>query len=235
MGATPGSERQAHAPGDPAQPRASLDVPPHAQSALEQLYVARRSARHFKMDVWQFAVELPELLRVGLTKTDCRALVRAGVLSHAREISLLGAAERAFQEFPSLRLPRRTCFVLTDEGAALVRQLGWTSKPAPESPAAESAASPQWDRPRHTLTLGGALVKQFRLPAPNQEAILDAFQEEGWPSCVDDPLAPKAGQDPKRRLHDTIVSLNRNQKRARIRFFGDGTGQGVCWEPVQRD
>ena len=47
---------------------------------------------------------------------------------------------------------------------------------------------------------------------------------------IDDPLSPKLDQDPKRRLHDTINSLNRNQKRPLVRFLGDGSGQCVRWE-----
>jgi hypothetical protein len=34
------------------------------------------------------------------------------------------------------------------------------------------------------------VVKEFKLPAPNQETILTAFQEEGWPPRIDDPLPP---------------------------------------------
>jgi len=37
-------------------------------------------------------------------------------------------------------------------------------------------------------------------------------------------------QDSKRRLHDTINSLNRNQKQSLIRFLGDGKGEGIRWE-----
>ncbi len=72
------------------------------------------------------------------------------------------------------------------------------------------------------------------MPAANQEAILAAFQEEGWCPRIDDPLAPKLNQDSKRRLHDTINSLNRNQKHALIRFLGDGKGEGVRWGFVER-
>ena len=56
------------------------------------------------------------------------------------------------------------------------------------------------------------IVKEFKVPAANQEAILAAFQEEGWVPRIDDPLAPQLNQDSKRWLHDTINSLNRNQK-----------------------
>ena len=77
--------------------------------------------------------------------------------------------------------------------------------------------------------VGEHVVKQFRVPSPNQEAILDAFQEEGWPTFVDDPLSPVPGQSAKRRLRDTIKGLNANQAAAVIRFHGDGTGQRVTW------
>jgi hypothetical protein len=73
-------------------------------------------------------------------------------------------------------------------------------------------------------------VKLFKVPAINQEAVLAAFEEEEWPPRIDDPLSPRGEQNPKRRLHDTITALNRNQKAPLIRFFGDGSGQGVRWE-----
>lgn len=80
--------------------------------------------------------------------------------------------------------------------------------------------------------MGGVVVKQFKVPAPNQELILAAFQEEGWPVHIDDPLPPRAEQDTKRRLHETITSLNRHQRVRLVRFMGDGTGQGVRWELI---
>jgi hypothetical protein len=90
--------------------------------------------------------------------------------------------------------------------------------------------TPNWDRETRTFMVGEYLVKQFRVPSPNQEAVLDAFQEEGWPRTVDDPLSPMPDQQPKRRLRDTIKCLNMNQATRAIRFRGDGTGQRVSWE-----
>ena len=89
---------------------------------------------------------------------------------------------------------------------------------------------PNWDRETRTFMVGDYLVKRFRVPSPNQEAVLDAFQEEGWPRSVDDPLSPVPDQQPKRRLRDTIKCLNMNQANRAIRFRGDGTGQRVSWE-----
>ena len=91
---------------------------------------------------------------------------------------------------------------------------------------------PRWDSAARVLTFGGRIVKQFERPSPNQEAILNSFEEAGWPCRVDDPLPPKDEIAPKTRLHDTIRWLNRNQKDRLLRFLGDGTGEGVRWRPV---
>ncbi len=66
--------------------------------------------------------------------------------------------------------------------------------------------------------------------AGNQETVLAAFEEEGWPRRIDDPLPPRGALVPKYRLHFTIQCLNQGQLSQLIRFFGDGTGEGVCWE-----
>ena len=68
------------------------------------------------------------------------------------------------------------------------------------------------------------------MPSPNQEAVLAAFEEEGWPHRIDDPLRFQVELGPKYRLHYTIRRLNRSQQQRLIRFFGDGTGVGVCWQ-----
>jgi hypothetical protein len=58
--------------------------------------------------------------------------------------------------------------------------------------------------------------------------ILKAFQEEGWPVRIDDPLPFQKGIDSKSRLRDTVKALNRSQQV--LRFHLDGTGEGVRWE-----
>ncbi|MCA9067957.1 MAG: hypothetical protein KDA84_03490, partial [Planctomycetaceae bacterium] len=71
-------------------------------------------------------------------------------------------------------------------------------------------------------------------PAINQETVLTAFEEEGWPARIDDPLPPHGNVNPRRRLHDTIKHLNKSQHIHLILFRGDGTGKGVIWEPCRR-
>lgn len=88
---------------------------------------------------------------------------------------------------------------------------------------------PSWDRTRRVLMFAAQVIKRFNWPARNQELILTAFEEMGWPDRIDDPLPVTEGISQKDRLHDTIKCLNRKRLIKSIRFTGDGTGQGVCW------
>src|SRR5262249_56888891 len=88
------------------------------------------------------------------------------------------------------------------------------------------------EKDRRSLMFRGQLVKQFKVPAANQEIVLVAFEEESWPARIDDPLPLVPALEPKRRLHDTINSLNPHQRAPLLRFFGDGSGEAVCWEPA---
>jgi hypothetical protein len=82
------------------------------------------------------------------------------------------------------------------------------------------------------LSYGGQTVKQFRRQAVNQELVLSAFEDEGWPPWILDPLAPHQAQVIKRRLGETIKSLNRGHANSLIHFQGDGTGEGIQWRPL---
>lgn len=81
------------------------------------------------------------------------------------------------------------------------------------------------------LCVNGTLVKRLDMRATNQKLILTVFQEENWRQRIDDPLPPNGG-DGKARLRDTTYSLNGGQRPQRIRFFADGSGNGVRWELV---
>jgi hypothetical protein len=101
---------------------------------------------------------------------------------------------------------------------------------APSNHVSDATFVPQWDSVRRVLSVNGRTIKHFRVPSRNQEAVLVAFEEEGWPQRIDDPLPFRAGLNAKYRLHFTIRRLNHGGKQQLIRFFGDGTGEGVCWE-----
>lgn len=208
-------------------------------AALDWLKQGYDYARELGQDDWSFAVEIQLLRSEHLTDNDLRWLVCRGLVEHAGEVTALGDDARSFRATGRLRFCRKSCFVLTEAGADYYRATygadeaeSWTS-PAPPPAQAAAGSCPCWDADRQELRFAGRVVKQFKVPAPNQEMILATFQEEAWPHRVDDPLPPLADTDPKRRLHDTINSLNRSQKQPLLRFLGDGSGQGVRWEPVE--
>lgn len=222
---------------------AAVQLAARMQAGLELLDRAYQAAVDIDCDPWEMAVEIADLRRAGLSLTDLRWLVRKGFAQHAQEVTQPGEEQRAFHSPRGVAFTRRTCLMLTGQGATLLRQTASLPRP-PLSVAApaiaradlpQSSAAPQceplphWDGDLMELRVGGQLVKQFKVPAPNQEMVLSAFEEEGWPARIDDPLPPVPDQDSKRRLHDTINSLNRNQKQPLIRFLGDGSGQGVRW------
>lgn len=113
---------------------------------------------------------------------------------------------------------------------------GWGSelliRPAPGEARGAWRVEPVWDASHRELRYNGRVVKRYRVPAPNQIAVLDAFQEEGWPEFIDDPIPPVDDHNSKRRLSVTIKTLNQRQIAPLLRFHGNGDGQQVHWEPV---
>ena len=221
------------------------------QTALQVLERAYHYAKELELSSWDFAVEISSLRRAGLDNADFRWLTCCGYVEHAIETSSIDDDSRTFRSSGRLNFRKKTCFILTDAGSEYVSQLcnadsdwetfesssdsanGLTSK-SRKVIGCEQFSMPQWDCDRREIRYKGQLVKQYKLPSPNQEMILMAFEEEGWPARIDDPLSAKGEQPPKRRLHDTIRSLNRHQKEFLIRFKGDGTGEGILWEPATK-
>jgi hypothetical protein len=212
---------------NPPQPRSGphrIHIPALARRLLLE---ALDTAREEECDPWQFAVAIQSLRSAGLTDTQLRWLLRQGHIAQRLERSRPGDRRRRFQRVANLSLPERACFVLTDAGSAWARNGRNKGKEPGDT---GRGIKPVWDRARRELRLGGVVVKRFRQPSPSQELILDAFEELGWPPRIDDPLPPCPGQDQKKRLHSTINNLNRGQRGRRIRFYGGGDGQSICWE-----
>ncbi len=175
---------------------------------------------------------------------------------------------------------RSSCLVLTPAGAAFaghfLRTWDVSSQPKslieaasraggptaghPNEPTAghhlngscTAALKPCWNSRRRELCLGAQVVKRFRVPAQIQELILGAFQEDGWPGHIDDPLPRSGAIDPHTRLHHAIHRLNcvrggdRPERRRphRVLQGGDprrcrsrcaGRLHGDFWERVSRE
>jgi hypothetical protein len=200
--------------------------------ALRCLNDALDYAQQLGLCRWEFAEEIDSLRQHGLANGDLRWFVCNGIVEHGREITELGEEGRKFHHDRGLSFSSETCFVLTEHGASHVRR--WLDAPADDSDDdPNELLTPKWDSELQELRVGTTIIKRFKVPARNQETVLAAFQEEGWPVFLDDPLPPHLEIDPKRRLHDTINSLNRNQKNDLIRFRGNGSGEGIRWELIR--
>jgi len=224
-----------------------MDPSPCMRTALELLLQARDYAADINCECWEFAVEIAYLHNAGLTVNDVRWLLLRSYVQHAVEVTEPDEGKRAFHDH-GLCLASRSCFVLTPSGLEFARAVATHTVSVPTEPERDSptvrpsveptrgpfpvSLKPRWDKDRRALLYGPHLVKQFKVPAPNQETILATFDEEHWPIRIDDPLPMHCSIDPKKRLHDTINSLNRNQKRSVLRFQGDGTGEAICWSSI---
>ncbi len=206
-------------------------------------------AKELRCDGWDFAVELTCLREAGLNNSDLRWLLAKGFVVQSLEvIPPPDGQRRSCIPVQTLVLEPRSCFLLTAEGAlfALGLQAGCDRMTCPPhlavnghppvvasaAPGGNGGSVPAWDGDRRVLLFRGHVVKHFKVPAANQETILAVFQEQDWSARIDDPLPSHELIEPKRRLHDTINSLNRNQRVPLLRFLGDGNGQGVCWQAL---
>jgi hypothetical protein len=211
-----------------------------SETALRVLLRAFDCARARDRDAWQFAVKLGELTSAGINSCELRKLVAQGFVAHALERAELRSGERTFQSVKNLVFGQDSCFVLMKKGELHVRQnlvVGRIHQAEQleknrhdDRQSSAAAAKPRWDVGQRILSLGGLVVKRFKRPAPHQELVIASFQELNWDRHIDDPIPPEKEMDPKERLHDTIKKLNRGQLNPLLRFYGDGTGRGVCWE-----
>lgn len=219
-----------------------VEFPDHLAPPLRQLRQALRYAAEQVCQPWDFAVEVQELKAAGGTLTDVRWLVAKGLVEHREELTQPGDAVRSFRPLSPVEFPERTCLILTDAGCGLLDTFPLLApsplSSAPSSsgsavslPVAASISVPSWDRNTRELRFQGVIIKRYHVPAACQEQVLDAFEEEGWPEWIDDPLPPVQNIDGKRRLSSTIKALNRNQAKALLRFHSNGQGRVVFWRP----
>jgi hypothetical protein len=227
-------------------------------ATLQPLREAHDSASKFGRNPWDFAIELSQFVDAGISTHVLRLLVCKKWITHQQETTVASQNGRTFDHETELVFSERTCFVITKQGYHFVDRLTdqqltqllanpkdkfmATHHTEPDKVGQNSnlddvrknapavQADPIWDREKRELRVGDRVVKKFKWPAENQERVLDAFQEKGWPLRIDDPLQPHPNICPKRRLHDTLKCLNRKQANELIKFRGDGTGLGVLLE-----
>jgi hypothetical protein len=206
-------------------------------AALGELLKAHDYAVDAACEIWNFAVEIEILRQLGITDTDLRWLISKNYLEHRRDDTGANDSVRRFRTAHPLKFQAQSCFVLTAAGVSFANQFFDGSCAVPGVSPIQFQGhllrewwKPCWDDSRRQLRVCQYIVKHFRWPAPNQEKVLAAFQDEDWSNRIDDPLPPVEGTSPKERLHDTIKCLNRRQRIALLHFGGDGTSEGVVWQ-----
>jgi len=219
----------------PDGPEVSSDLPISSgiRVALALLQRALDCAKDAQAPPWDFALEIGQLYAAGLTITDLRWMVVKEFVEHADETSVHGDPHRSFTPSGGPNFLPTTSVLLTMKGAALAAREHAASRDEIAAANGKShpgaCLKPQWDAARRELSLGGRMVKQFHVPARNQELILSAFQQDHWPESIDDPLTGEFDIDPKTRLNDAIYRLNHKQLACLIRFHVNGRGRSVHW------
>ena len=209
-------------------PFLTAPIDARSRSALGLLAQAFACAHDAGADLWDFAMEVDMLYQTGLSISDLRWLVAKKFAEHGQESSVYGSPHRSFRRGDGFFFDHTTCVVLTPSGAAFVDHV--LREPFVQNLSIDSIQRPCWNRARRELCVYGKLVKRYRVPARNQQAILGAFEEDGWPDRIDDPLPVNRDIDPRTRLHDAVNRLNSCQTNRLLRFRGNGAGTGVSWE-----
>jgi hypothetical protein len=87
--------------------------------------------------------------------------------------------------------------------------------------ASGASSKPNWNKSTLELCYQGQLARKIRRIARNPIIVLDAFQEDGWPAHIDNPLPPNAN------ISEVVRTLNQRLKL--LRFASDGASSGFNW------
>ena len=102
------------------------------------------------------------------------------------------------------------------------------SKPAGRKTLADKV--PDWVAVDHDLFFRGRLIKHFKFLAPNQAAILAAFQAARWAPSIEFQLPHTVGRNAKIQMRETIENLKRNVY-PHLHFFQERSGTRIGWRP----
>jgi len=206
-------------------------------SALVLLNDATSFARDTGRDAWDYCLRLEELLSAGLTVADCRWLADKKLVD-ARDLGQ-GRGRRGGNKPRKPTFTRATHFVLTVAGAAYAAELrSANGKPraknvkgaAHRARGTEGMGNPRWDSRLLVLHVDEIAVKKFQAKARNQMAVMAAFEAQGWPRQIHNPLNSCSPARRAQALADAVHGLNRNLRAKVIRFHTAEKGASVRYE-----
>ncbi len=167
-------------------------LPPRALAMLGELELKVKAAPSADR-LWQIVLTEADRQQLGGDLQECYSRYGTfGMWAELKGVSKLRAL---------IEVGRKLGFLDDTHFRWLIREIGEEDQNSTEP------GRPRWDRKLCELRFEGRLIKKVRGPkvARNIVALLDAFEEEGWPPHIFDPL--RAGPNPK-RLQDTVESLN---------------------------
>jgi hypothetical protein len=99
----------------------------------------------------------------------------------------------------------------------------WLRREIGENRTAHDDKRPEWNPDRGKLLLGNKGIRSVRImkQPSNIQLILDAFQADGWPERIMNPIASD-------KLSETIRTLNSGLKR--IKFHSQEGGAAITWD-----
>jgi hypothetical protein len=161
-------------------------------------------------------------------------------LEHWQPASRRSGRVRDPRPVNSVRLLETSSLALTHAGEAFAKRLLADAGAPPDTEEDELAWDeaplgrliPKYDGDNRVFAWGQHVIKCFRQPSENQEGILAAAEELGWPLWFDDPLPRHSRMNAKLRLHDTIKNLNRNQLKRLVPTAAAGGSAGSCFREL---
>jgi hypothetical protein len=79
----------------------------------------------------------------------------------------------------------------------------------------------------------GEVLLRFHREAENQIAILQSFENAGWPDRIENAMGPHMLWDAQHGVSDAVGELNEHQER--VHFWVERGTQAVHWEPIDED
>jgi hypothetical protein len=89
----------------------------------------------------------------------------------------------------------------------------------------------RWE-PGDGLRVGDEIVRKVASNATNLQLILGAFEEEGWPDSIYNPISNRSKQGGQ-RTHDAVNELNKGL--TKVRFRVSGGAERIHWDPANGD
>jgi hypothetical protein len=96
---------------------------------------------------------------------------------------------------------------------------------------AELVVRPTWDGVE--LLVGATCVRKYKGIAENQRAVLDAFEQAGWPRRITNPFSSREGR--KGLLRNTLRDIRSGIAPRLINFHAVDGADGVTWELLSGD